>query len=164
MTQSAEKGKRLKEPLSVTHPELASEWHPTKNGDLTPAKVVAGSHNNVWWKCPNGPDHEWQAKPSARTRKRGGTGCPFCANQKVSITNCLATTHPELAAEWHPTKNQPLSANDVIAGSHRLAWWKCPKGEGHEWQATLIARSIGGKCQICCSLTNTHPELAKEWH
>lgn len=30
-------------PLSVTHPELAKEWHPTKNGILTPDDFTYGS-------------------------------------------------------------------------------------------------------------------------
>ena len=34
---------KQKEPLSVTHPDLAKEWHPTKNGELTPNDVTAGS-------------------------------------------------------------------------------------------------------------------------
>ena len=45
----------MKEPLSVTHPEIAAQWHPTMNGDLTPDDVVAGSHKKASWKCPEGP-------------------------------------------------------------------------------------------------------------
>lgn len=38
-----------KSPLSVTHPELAAQWHPTKNAELTP-----GSGKKVWWQCAEG--------------------------------------------------------------------------------------------------------------
>ena len=31
--------------------------------------------------------------------------------------NDLATTHPKLAVEWHPTKNGELKPSDVSAGS-----------------------------------------------
>src|SRR5262249_10560914 len=34
------------------------------------------SENVIWWKCPNGPDHEWQVKVEHRTRL--GSGCPYC--------------------------------------------------------------------------------------
>ena len=51
-----------KEPLSVTHAELAAEWHPTKNDGLTPDLIVAAATVKVWWKCPKAPDHEWQAQ------------------------------------------------------------------------------------------------------
>ena len=28
--------------LAETHPEVAKQWHPTKNGDLTPYDVTKG--------------------------------------------------------------------------------------------------------------------------
>lgn len=45
--------------LSITHPSIAAEWHPTKNGNLTPDKVLAGSKKKVWWLCK--ANHCWQA-------------------------------------------------------------------------------------------------------
>jgi len=56
-----------KKSLLKTNPDIAAEWHPTKNGDLTPEQVVAGSNKKAWWKCPKGPDHEWLAMLSSRT-------------------------------------------------------------------------------------------------
>ena len=85
-----------KQPLSVTHPEIAVEWHPTNNGDLTPEGIVAGSTKKVWWKCPKAADHEWQAVVDKRTR---GTGCPACAGQQVSTTNSLASQSPYSATD-----------------------------------------------------------------
>ena len=37
--------------LADRNPELAKEWHPIKNGDLTPAQVTPGSGKKVWWIC-----------------------------------------------------------------------------------------------------------------
>ena len=34
--------------LAINRPELAKEWHPTKNGNLTPVDVSTGSNKNVW--------------------------------------------------------------------------------------------------------------------
>ena len=124
---------KSKRPLSISHPDLATEWHPTKNGDLTPDTVVAGSNKKAWWKCPEGPDHEWEASLDHRTKSKG-TGCPCCSGYKVSVTNSLATLYPELAAEWHQTKNGDLTPDTVVAGSHEKFWWKCPKGQDHEWE------------------------------
>ena len=50
-----------KKPLAVTHPELAKQWHPTLNGDLTPFDVIPGTSKKVWWKCEKGDDYEWEA-------------------------------------------------------------------------------------------------------
>lgn len=66
--------------LQVTNPKLSSEWHLSKNGRLTPGDVVAGSGKKVWWKCPKGEDHEWQAEIERRNR---GAGCPYCLGRSA---------------------------------------------------------------------------------
>ena len=162
-----------KQPLSVTHPELAREWHPTLNGDLSPVDVVEGSAKTVWWKCMNGPDHEWKAQIYNRACGPK-TGCPFCANHQVSVTNSLAALFPEISREWHPTKNGELTPNEVIAGSNKKFWWKCDKGPDHEWAAAVCNRTRSRKtgCPCCAnyqvSVTNSiaslFPEIANEWH
>jgi hypothetical protein len=60
----------------ATIPELAEQWHPTRNGDLRPEHVVAGTAKKLWWKCPVDDHHEWQTNGYHRTN---GQGCPFCA-------------------------------------------------------------------------------------
>ena len=86
-------------------PELAAQWHPTRNGALTPSEVLPGSHRKVWWRCEKG--HEWQAEVKTRVN---GCGCPVCANRKLAEgENDLATLRPELAAQWHPTRNGSLT-------------------------------------------------------
>ena len=162
---------KTKEPLSVTHPDLASQWHPTRNGDLTPQDVVAGSNKKFWWKCCKGPDHEWVAALVDRTAK--GSGCPCCAGQRLSVTNSLATLHPDIAAEWHPTKNGDATPQDIGAGSAKKVWWKCREGPDHEWKAALVYRTrTGSGCPYCAgyklSITNSlavlHSDIAAEWH
>jgi hypothetical protein len=61
--------------LSVTHPEVAREWHPDKNGGLSPDAVTSESQLRVWWRCPEHPEQEWQAVVA--TRAKGG-GRPAC--------------------------------------------------------------------------------------
>ncbi len=155
--------------LVASAPHLAAEWHPTKNRGLTPHDVTLGSGRRVWWKCPKGPEHVWQCPVGDRQR----IGCPFCANMRVSATNSLAAVAPGIAAEWHPTKNGKLTPRDVIAGSQRRVWWKCPKARDHEWPAA-IANRVGGKtgCPCCVNrrlvwsncLAAVHPRIAGEWH
>ena len=155
--------------LASLYPELAVQWHPTKNGELTPEQYIAGSNVKVWWKCPKGPDHEWQ---NSGNKRIGGRGCPACANQKVSVTNSLASLYLELAVQWHPTKNGELTPEQYIAGSGKKVWWKCPKGPDHEWQASGNNRVKGRGCPMCSgrqasvtnSLTSLYPELAAQWH
>ena len=112
--------------LATKRPDLATEWHPTKNGDLKPTDVTAGSEKKAWWRhqVEDGSWHEWQAKVCDRTGARS-SGCPYCANRKVLAGfNDLATKRPDLAAEWHPAKNGDLEPSAILAGSHRKFWWR----------------------------------------
>ena len=59
--------------LASRNPALAQEWHPTKNKDLTPDKVMLGTARKVWWLCPNG--HSYMASVLHRGH---GTNCPIC--------------------------------------------------------------------------------------
>lgn len=76
-------------------------------------------------------------------------GCPFCAGRQVGISNCLATKNPELANEWHPTKNGNLTPYNVTCGCNKTVWWKCK--DGHEWDAIIADRnrSNGSGCPEC---------------
>ncbi|MCE7748882.1 MAG: zinc-ribbon domain-containing protein, partial [Candidatus Heimdallarchaeota archaeon] len=121
--------------LASCYPELAEEWYQEKNGEISPDKVVAGSGKLYWWKCDKGPDHIWKTSLSNRTRVSGG-GCPFCAGQKVSVTNSLASLHPDLAKEWYQEKNGKITSDKVVAGSGKLYWWKCDKGPDHIWKTS----------------------------
>ena len=87
----------------------------------------------------------------------------------MAMNNSLAEVHPELVPEWSE-KNLLLTPDGITFGSNKKVWWKgtC----GHEWQASVKARSNGEKCPICSGarviagindLQTTHPEIASEW-
>lgn len=52
-------------PLSTSHPDLAAQWHTTRNGLLSADDVRAGTSSKVWWRCSKG--HEWDDTPNHRT-------------------------------------------------------------------------------------------------
>lgn len=154
--------------LASLHPDIAAQWHPTKNGDLTPDQVRPGSHKLVWWRCDSG--HEWQAQVKTRV---SGCGCPVCANRALQPgQNDLAAQFPDIAAQWHPTKNGALTPQDVVPGAHRKVWWQCEKG--HEWQAMIFSRTYeGSACPVCAGrqvvagendLQTIFPAIAAQWH
>lgn len=151
------------------HPEIAEQWHYEKNNPLLPSFFTPGSSKKVWWECPKNDSHIWESEIVSRVNAKG---CPICAGRKITIDNCLETTNPELAKQWHPTKNGGLTPFDVGQGSSKKAWWKCPKGDDHEWMATVSSRNSGVGCPICSnkkvvksnSLRTTNPELTSEWH
>jgi Zn finger protein HypA/HybF involved in hydrogenase expression len=162
--------KRL--PMSVTHPALALEFHPNKNGELLPTEITAGTSKKLWWVCKK-CEHEWQA-PGAR-RKYRGSGCPACSNHTVHIDgrNSMRSMFPLLAAEFHLKKNGDLMPEKLLPGTNKRLWWKCSKCE-NEWIASGNDRRSGNGCPNCSgravhsdgrnSIVTTHPELVKELH
>ena len=65
--------------LATKYPEIASEWHPILNGNLTPYDVTYGSEKYIYWKCKD-CGHEWKVTPNNRTAS--GTSCPECNKSK----------------------------------------------------------------------------------
>ena len=171
--------------LAITHPELAREWHPTKNKKLLPTEVTAGSNGKIWWLLPyDDPrtgkhfDFEWQATILSRVH---GAGCPYLSGQAVwKGFNDLASINPKLAKEWNYKKNYPLTPEDVTVGSLKKVWWYLPyddpKSGKHfdfEWEAIIKSRTQGRGCPYLSNkviwqgfndLVTTNPELAREWH
>ena len=156
--------------LQYLSPDIAKQWHKTKNGSLSPNDVANNSGVKVWWQCPKSNEHHWEAAVGRRTK---GSGCPFCDGKKVSSDNCLSTLSPDIAKQWHPTKNGNLTPNDVTNGSRKKAWWQCPKSKEHQWEAIIERRTRrGDQCPFCSnkslcsdnSLATLSPEIAKQWH
>lgn len=135
--------------LATTHPYLVNEWHPTKNGDLTPFDVIAGSGKKVWWRCLKDESHEWRS--SCKNRANRNSGCHYCSGRRVSNSNSLATRYPEIAKEWHPTKNGNLTPINVTAKSGKKVWWQCNKNNTHAWEAIICNRTYGYGCPRCNS-------------
>lgn len=128
--------------LAEMYPELASELHPDRNGDVDAARLAVGSNRVVWWTCRHG--HEWPARVFVRTR---GSGCPICARRRVDVTRSLAYRYPGLAEELDAERNAGIDPFAVAAGSNRMVWWRC--GCGHEWQARISDRTRGTGCPRC---------------
>ena len=153
--------------LMSLYPEIADEWHPTKNGKITPEMMSPNSNKKVWWMCKKG--HEWQALIASRVF---GNGCPICSGRLVLPgENDLLSINPTLGSEWHPMKNGELLPNMVTPNSHQKVWWLgiC----GHEWEDTIAHRNSGRNCPFCSKrkvlagfndLKTTNPEMAVEWH
>lgn len=133
--------------LVTTHPEIAAQWDAEANGDLTPRGVSAGSSLMTGWKCDKHPDHKWKARVTGRRK----SGCPYCAGKRVQPGfNDLATTHPEIAAEWDYERNDRLEPNAVTMGSNTRAHWRCSTNPKHLWETKIASRaSDGSGCPSC---------------
>lgn len=126
--------------LLTVSPPVAAEWHPTRNGNLTPQDVGAGSATIVWWRCDRG--HEWRAEVSRRKTR----GCPGCWAEH-SERNTLEVVRPDLAKEWHPTLNGERTPASTGSRSGQKVWWLCDAG--HAYAQTVAHRFNGSACQFC---------------
>jgi len=147
--------KKLKQPLSVTHPELANEavgWDP---------ETYQPVGKKVEWRCSLG--HIYLMRIYDRVR---GRNCAICAGKQIQIgVNDLASTHPDLALQAHLW--DPLS---VTAGSHQRKEWIC--AQGHLTISTIKNRALlGNDCAVCTNqevlagyndLASQYPEIANE--
>ena len=136
--------------LESEHPRLAADFHVEKNDGITPDQVHPGSNTTFWWKCSD-CSHEWQQKVAIRV---GGYGCPPCGVRRRAAKRAapsegksFADLFPEVAKEWHPTRNGTLTASQVAPASNKVVWWQCRRG--HEWTAKVASRREYGQCREC---------------
>ena len=138
---------------------LYEEWHPTKN-KTHPDNKTCGSTGKAWWICPKGHEYEAYITHRARTsvNKDEPTGCPICAGYGLAPDTTLASKYPDVAKEWHPTKNNNDSPSNIYFRGKKKYWWMCVKG--HEWQAKVESRTIlKRKCPICQKAGTSLPEM-----
>lgn len=85
--------------FETVYPEVATEWHPYKNGDKCPSMFSPKNGFRAWWLCKYG--HEWQATIHDRA---SGTGCPYCKTR-------FSTSFPEQAIYYYVKKLCPDAEN-----------------------------------------------------
>lgn len=149
--------------------QLLALWHPTKNLPLVPEKVSAGSSKRkINWICSAG--HEWVSSVVNQSKKK--EPCGICPPVDIDLQGKdLATCFPDIAAQWHPTKN-PVGPDMVSYGSKKKYWWI--DSLGHDWEATVTARTSANQgCPYCSGnrilvgfndLVTTNPEIIPELH
>lgn len=106
--------------LATNRPDIASEWHPTLNGELTPHDVTVKSSKKVWWQCLKHKSHKWSAHITDRTTKTNS--CPYCASRKLMVGfNDMWSTNPELASMLA----NPEDGYKYMQKSSIKVDWKC---------------------------------------
>ena len=156
--------------LAAASPRLAAEWHPTRNGVRTARQCRANKRETVWWLCDGTNSrrradcdcrHEFKASPYVRlsTKSMRG-GCPWCSDTATCRHNGLATLHPGIEEELHPTLNgKSLDTTLISTRSSRVMWWqhKAPCGCNHTWTASVLARTAGDRgCPQCGRVDGSH--------
>ena len=110
--------------FATLHPELLEEWNWEENNrlEIYPDSILSKSHKEVHWICKKG--HNYKQTVNKRVSRQ--YACPYCSGQKVLVGfNDLKTTHPKIASEWHPNKNQNKLPEQFSYGSGAKIWWQC---------------------------------------
>ncbi|WP_088187863.1 zinc-ribbon domain-containing protein [Desulfosporosinus sp. FKA] len=142
--------------LSTVYPDVAKEWHPNKNNGLKPEDFKARSNKKVWWLCPKG--HEYESIINARTSR--GVGCPYCSGQQVIKGETdLVSLRPDIAKEWHPTKNGDIKPNTIPKATNIKYWWLCPRG--HEFKMRVSDRTRKTNAQGCPYCSGKKPIIGE---
>lgn len=130
--------------IATTHPEIMRYWNYSRNKEISPEQVSAGSIKKVWWKCPNG--HEYEKSIASFIKY---PNCPICSGRLLQKgINDLKTTHPDLAKEWDYEKNK-ITPESVTRTYSEKVWWKCQTC-GMQWQQSVNVRVLKGiGCPKC---------------
>jgi len=161
----------MRQKLKIENPAMADEWDYEKNKGLNIDDYTGGSNKFVWWRCA-AHNHSWYAQINKRFSRN--QGCRICNNHEVLAGfNDVATTHPDLAAEWNLTKNGNKQPQHYTKGADEKIWWTCSKCS-YEWESVLYSRTSKkpSGCPSCAGnilivgkndLQTINPELAKQW-
>jgi hypothetical protein len=140
----ATRKKNGRQTLASALPEIAAQWHPTRNGNkVTPESIGPGSTKPFWWKA-GCCGHEWE--DSVRNRdKYQRWRCPACK----TILHSFGCRDPGLAAEWSPENTTTPWHLRPFAETPFLPKWICAVNSEHRWEAPLASRSSGADCPEC---------------
>lgn len=108
-----------------------------------PNQISFSTLDEYMWDCPK-CESEYNATVSTRTNC--DSACPYCHGKAINHTNCLWTTHPEIASLL---KNEDDGYN-YSKGTHTKVDWVCP-----DCESVVKNKSIGNvvfkglKCPKC---------------
>ncbi|MEF9875308.1 MAG: IS21 family transposase [Gordonibacter sp.] len=136
--------------LKTTHPKIARQLHPDKNGGLKATEIMANTCKSLWWRCELG--HEWTTQVNYRTQDpKHDPGCPYCNNRKCwPGFNDLQTVNPIIANMWHPRLNHGAKPSEVLPTASKVVWWKGLEC-GHVFDMPVYQRTAASQtyCPYC---------------
>jgi len=144
--------------LEGVYPKVAKKWDYIKNYPLTPDQVSKGSNEKFWFICDK-KKHSFDTSVSNITKEN--YICPYCTNRKIDKFNSLSALYPEIAKEWHPTKNKNLLPTGVAPNYNKKVWWLCSKGDEYESTCNKRVNSKSG-CPYCAGLSIRKGESIKD--
>lgn len=149
--------------LKDRYPAVAEQWHPSKNGDITPDMVSPRSDFLAYWYCRK-HEYTWSARVATRTSKGNAIGnCPECIreiNMRPEHGSSLKDLYPKIADEWDYDNNDGMRPEDFAPMSHKHVSWICPKCDSH-YVKRISHRTVYGRgCSCTSQKLTSFPEKA----
>lgn len=118
--------------LAVQAPQVAAEWHPTKNGVLKPENLDVHSHVDAWWICSK-CNNEYKKTIHRRTdiRPHSAGGCPYCSGQRRLVGfNDFETLFPGISQFWCAEENEAINMKleECAPRSIKYTYWDFGEG------------------------------------
>lgn len=115
-------------------------------GESTEGREVRVIKPSIEWRYAG----KWETGPDEVQKEPEPASADIARFPKsvVKPGRSLADLYPDVAAQWHPTKNGEVGAGDVMPKTNNRAWWLCPKC-GCEWQTKVSTRTAGSGCPHC---------------
>ena len=141
--------------LAEVIPQLAAEWHPNLNGDLTPHDVFPGATQGCGG---NARSADTSGKPRSISERSGVRLSQVCGRSHSegpgnTETRAIARgAQASTGCGWHPTLNGDLTPADVVPGSTARVWWRCSACQ-FEWPSPVYRRGRqGAGCRECSNV------------
>lgn len=116
--------------LETCYPDLALEFDEERNG-CKASDVIAGSHEEYWWKCLDCGE-SWPMRPESRIHKK--TGCKHCKQSKLNklLYKYFKLRNLEFQAEgfFDDCKNLHVLPFDVVFKKDGITF--CFEGDGKQ--------------------------------
>lgn len=140
--------KRREESLQGKYPDVARMYDRRENQfPSTDVKPKVSRYCN--FRCDNGHDFTSILRSVVNSSEKGNSGCPYCSNVRVSSgENDFQTMYSQESLYWDYDLNT-VKPNEVLAGSNRAYWFKCPKGHESFLEELSGFKSKGLFCPIC---------------
>lgn len=87
--------------------------------EKNPSEISYGTEDSYLWNCP---DCKSEYGTSICNRTISGFNCPYCTGRRVNYTNCLWTTHPQVAK----LLSDPKDGFKYSFGSGNKVGFTCP--------------------------------------
>ena len=121
---------QLNNSFAIKFPDMAKEWHPTKNGNLKPENISYGSGLKVWWLCPMG--HEYKMAPA--NRRPGKYCCLTCSRIYSAKKRSKPVICIETGIQYQSIQEAHEKTGADIAGISLCCKGKQNKSGGYHWK------------------------------